>query len=255
MNFPFYEQAPKEAVSSCNLCGGHVVRPWKQKDRYGLNAPSVQCKACGLIFLSYRMTPQAYAEFYRDGHYRKLLGKYLQKPVTLQSIESDQTRYAERISEALAQFMDPYRGGLLLDIGGSAGVVADRMAHDYNLDASVIEPSESEAGRAQDKGLTVYTMPTEQFSPNGTRYDVALLCRSVDHLLDIKGDLKRIRGWVRPGGLFFVDFVADPAIKIDHPYYLTLKTMGQYLIETGFLIKKWSPWLDSRHISVVAEAV
>ena len=94
VTFPYYAAAPKEIVTSCNLCGGNRFALYRLNDRYGLEAPSVECQGCGLRFLSFRMTAEAYEEFYAGGHYRELLATFYGHPVSAQSIEADQERYA-----------------------------------------------------------------------------------------------------------------------------------------------------------------
>lgn len=250
MNFPFYEQAPKEIVRFCNLCGSARWEILKQRDRYGLDTPTAKCLVCGLVCLSCRMTPEAYREFYRDGHYRELLTRFWRRPMGGAQMWEDQARYARQLSRWLSPFMNGVCGGLLLDLGGSTGIVSELLAKHYNFDATVVEPSKAEADKAQARGLTVANVPIEDYSPNGNHYDLILLCRTVDHLLDIRGVLEKVRAWLAPGGLFFLDFVAVTPPKIDHPYYLTEPTMRRYLETTGFKVKTIG-MMDNRHASVL----
>lgn len=254
MKFPFYDDAPKEVVTSCNLCSSTRYRLIATVDRYGLDAPAAKCTNCGLVFLSYRMTAEAYREFYEGGHYRALLNQLFKlKPITPESLESDQTRYAQRLVDFLGQYMNGRTGGLMLDLGGSVGIVAEKLAHAFNLDATVVEASVSEAKRALDRGLTVVPVPVQNFDANGSHYDLILLCRTVDHLLDIKGALAKIRGWLAPGGLFYVDFIYKPPLKIDHPYLLSPETIQRYLTQAGFKVQTMGVTVDGRHVSVLAE--
>jgi SAM-dependent methyltransferase len=250
--FPFYENAPKESVESCNLCGSKLFNLIGNRDRYGLKVPSVKCQECGLIFLSQRMTAEAYREFYEAGHYRTLIGMFSRIVWDNAKLQSDQVRYSESLSRWLSPHMNGRRGGLLLDVGGSTGVVAERLAQDYNLDATVIEPSASEADAARRRGLAVANVMLEDYEAGGIHYDLVLLCRSVDHLLDIKGALERIRQLVAPGGLFFVDYAQQSQIKIDHPFHLTKATMTRYLETVGFRVKTTSKLGDRRFLCEVA---
>jgi hypothetical protein len=253
VNFPFYAAAPKEIVTTCNLCGGNRFILLSLTDRYGLEAPSVQCETCGLRFLSFRMTAAAYEEFYAGGHYRELVGQFEGKPMTAAAIERDQTRYAFLLSAWLGRYMGPVRSGLLLDLGGSTGIVAERMVRDYDLDATVVEASTAEASRAVDKGLAVANVRLQDYEAGPHVYDLILLCRTVDHLLDIKADLARIRTWLAPKGLFFVDFVHKTPPKIDHPYILSVDTMRRYLEGAGFVVKCMGS-LERRHTNMLCEA-
>jgi len=251
MIFPFYEQAPKEEVKSCNLCGSTRYALIATVDRYGFDTSWVKCKECGLIFLSYRMTSEAYREFYEGGHYRRLFSELTNAPVNELTIQSDQARYARYLSKFLAPHINGASGGLLLDLGGSTGTVSERLAMDFNLDATVVEPSAAEAQRARANGLAVVQAPLLEFDPHGTHYDLVLLCRTVEHLLDIKAALALIKGWLAPGGMLFLDFVTVPQMKIDHPYYLTPVTMQRYLVQAGFVVKAQRPAPDARHFNML----
>jgi hypothetical protein len=246
VEFPFYAQAPKELVTECNLCGGRKLKLLGMTDRYGFEAPHAKCQDCGLIFLSLRMTAPAYREFYEAGHYRRLIEAFSRIPWDNAKLQADQTRYSQSLSRWLAPHMNGRSGGLLLDIGGSCGVVAERLSRDYNLDATVVEPSISEADAARNRGLMVENVSVEDYSANGNTFGLVLLCRSVDHLLDIKATLKRVREWVAPGGLFFVDFTRQAQIKIDHPFHLTAKTMRRYVEMLGFSVKATTRHGDCR---------
>lgn len=254
MRFPFYEQAPKEVVQSCNCCGSKQYRLVATVDRYRLDAPAARCVDCGLIFLSYRMTPEAYREFYEKGHYRALFAQWSGREYGLADIESDQRRYAACLTSFLLPHMGTQAGGLLLDLGGSTGIVADQLAHAFNLDATVVEPAPDEAARARAKGLAVAEVGIDEYDAGGNHYDLILLCRTVDHLLDVKGTLARIRGWLAPGGLFYVDFMIQPQTKIDHPYLIYPPTARRYLEDAGFGLKLMQKSVDGRHVNVLAVA-
>jgi 2-polyprenyl-3-methyl-5-hydroxy-6-metoxy-1,4-benzoquinol methylase len=209
---------------------------------------------CGLIFLSLRMTAEAYRDFYECGHYRKLLTEFYGKPMTPTSIEAEQAHYADRLSDWLRPHMDKLRGGLLLDLGGSTGVVAERLSKDFNLDGTVVEPAPPEPSAARDRGLAVANVRLEDNAAGGNHYDLVTLCQTVDHQLDIRGALGRIRALLAPGGLFFVDFVENGPLKVDHPYYLTQKTMRRYVERAGFRVKALEPSSDGLHVNVLCEA-
>ena len=251
MKFKFCEDAPVETIWTCNLCGSSVSRFIGQKDRYGFPVSWAKCPECGLMFLSPRMTPESYREFYEARHYRKLLTEFHGKPYTAMSIEAEQAHYADRLSDWIRPHMGPITGGTALDLGGSTGVVLDRLVHDYNLDGTVVEPAGSEAERARDRGLAVAQVPLESYDSGGNHYDLILLCQTIDHLLDIKGSLAKIRGWMAPVGLFFVDFVENGPLKIDHPYYLSKTTMKRYVDEAGFVVKVMEPSGDGLHVNVL----
>lgn len=253
-----YATQPKEFVPCCNLCGskggpdGVLLAEKGGPDRYGLPLLMAKCQACGLEFLNPRMTPDAYRAFYASGAYRDLLSEFYGRPITAESIEAQQRDYAEKLAGLLGPFFKARRVETLLDVGGSTGVVAARMAKQFDLDCTVLEPSEAEAKRAANRGLVARLGTIEDLEPNGERFDVILLCQTVDHLMDISGSLRTIRALLDDDGVFFVDIVENGPVKVDHPYYLTQHTMADYLRRTGFRVLLSAPDEDGLHYNFVA---
>lgn len=251
MRFDYYDTAPKEVVSECNLCGGRRFLPAGLIDRYELIAPTVRCAACYLRFLYVRMTEPAYRDFYEQGHYRSLLSTHFGREINAHTIEAEQAVYADRLSTWLLPHVSEVTGGLLLDLGGSTGVVAEHLCKAFDLDGTVVEPSEAEAQRAHSRGLNTVAARLQDFKTT-SHYDLVTLCQTVDHLLDIKADLARIRKWVSKRGLLFVDFVEDCPPKIDHPFYLSTDTMHAYLVQAGFKRVAQERSADGIHMNVLA---
>jgi len=241
-----YAARGKEEVRQCNLCGHGTFALLTDRDRYGFAARTHLCLQCGLAVMSPHLTPEEFGDFYAHW-YRPLCNAMSGKSAeeNAAALLVDQAAYARWLySNLLARFLTPEHQ-TLLDIGGSTGVVASYVAQQHPLQAVVLDPSEEELAQARAAGCTGIQGLWERYEPDGTTYDVVLLCRTIDHLLDIRGSLNKIRTLVRPGGLFFVDLVdfsevarncgcISRATKIDHVYYLTHQPMLRYLEATGF---------------------
>ena len=259
-----YAAQPKERVEACNLCGKASYEQFATRDRYGLPVQSVTCLGCGLVFLTPRMTAAAYRDFYRDGDYRALLSEFHGRPVTAETIEADQVGYAERLIKLLEPHVSGQPFTTMLDVGGSTGVVAEAVAQQFGLVATVLEPSDAEGDRAALRGLKIIPGTIEQCTIGTDRYDLVLLCQTVDHLTDIRQALRTIRGLLAEGGLFFVDIVdyrvplrkvgREGAIKVDHPYYLEPWTMDAYLAQAGFERLHSQVASDGMHVDFVCGA-
>lgn len=246
MTFDYVSQ-PKETVKACNLCGRSEFDLIPKSDRYGLEVTVARCHSCGLRFLSPRMTAHAYREFYEDGHYRALLSDFYGRPITAESIEEEQTEYAHSLVNLLSLYLEGMAVETLLDVGGSTGVVAEIVANWFDLDATVLEPSEDEAQRAEGRGLNVIRGTIEDLGPMCDKFDVILLCQTVDHLTDIAGSLKTMRAMLMDGGIFYVDVVTNGPVKIDHPYDLDECAMLFFLARAGFEIVHSSDSGDGVH--------
>lgn len=241
-----YAARRKDEVRSCNLCGNETLALLTDRDRYGFPARTHMCLRCGLGVMSPHLTPAEFGDFYARW-YRPLCnamtGKSAQESFT--ELMEDQAAYARWLyGNLLVRFLRPEHHSLF-DIGGSTGVVASYIARQHPLQAVVLDPSEEELVEARAAGCEGVHGLWEEYEPDSRTYDVVLLCRTIDHLLDIKSSLQKARRIVRDGGLFFVDIVdfsevarncgcISRATKIDHVYYLTHQPMLWYLETVGF---------------------
>ena len=234
------------------------------RDRYGYAAAAFTCGRCGLVFLNPRLTAAAYAEFYASV-YRPLVSAYHGRTIDAQSIQAEQGEYAIERAEFAAPYLHNKQGGkTLLDIGGSTGVVARHFVERFGYEGTVLDPSAEELQEAEGHGLVTIRgfIETEDFSEG--KFDLVLLCQTVDHLLDISLTLDKIRECLKEGGFFFVDIVdfragylrnwnVSEATKIDHPYYLTQETMEAYLRRKGFRVLRKGYAADQLHISYMCQ--
>ena len=94
--------------------------------------------------------------------------------------------------------------------------------------------------------VDAYVGSVEDWETND-RFDLILLCRSIEHLFDLKLSLARIRGLLTPQGLFYCDIAdfmemcriigpPESFAKADHCYWLTQSTALQIFQSVGFEI-------------------
>jgi 2-polyprenyl-3-methyl-5-hydroxy-6-metoxy-1,4-benzoquinol methylase len=257
-----YAEQPKCAVAHCNLCGGSAFTVLTHLDRYGYEATAVGCQVCGLVFLDPVMTPEAYGRFYAET-YRPLVSAHHGRVINARTIQEEQRAYAVERGDLLAPYLTGRGYRALLDIGGSTGVVAHALSQRFGLSATVVDPAPLETAEANELGIETIEGLIEAVNLGDRRFDVVLLCQTVDHLLDIGGTLRRVRELMASTGLLFVDIVdfraaylrnwaIEAAVKIDHPYYLTESTMVAYLRQAGFDVVRTDFAADHLHVSYVA---
>jgi len=252
-----YSAQPKESVSACNACGGTYWVTLADRDRYGFAVQTHCCYSCGLVFLSPRMTAEAYAEFYANT-YRDLIAWYSDRP---HDIVKGQERYAEKLMPILEAFV-PEGAKTLLDIGGEPGICSERICEEWKLKGILIDPACG--GNLLNRGL-VGCKPwgqgigLEAFETD-KRFDLILMCQTVDHLLDLKGGLEKVRGLLTDNGIFWVDAVdwlyrlrqcgsVEGAVKIDHPYNLMEASFERLLWGVG--LRKVRKVYQGPHIGYV----
>jgi 2-polyprenyl-3-methyl-5-hydroxy-6-metoxy-1,4-benzoquinol methylase len=256
-----YSAQPKQVLTACNLCGGTEFVILTHRDRYGYPAQAHACRRCGLVFLNPRMTAEAYGRFY-NGVYRPLVSAFHGRLIDARTIQDEQREYARERAEFVRPFITGCDARTLLDIGGSTGVVAHHFVREFGLQGTLIDPAPLEVKEAQRLGLHTVTGLVEEHDFGPERFDVVIVCQTVDHLLDVGGTLSRVRQLLSKRGLFFVDIVdfraaylrnwsVEDATKIDHPYYLTDATIVAYLRRSGFAILGSDYAADHLHVSYV----
>jgi 2-polyprenyl-3-methyl-5-hydroxy-6-metoxy-1,4-benzoquinol methylase len=256
-----YASQPKQAQQTCNLCGASEFVVLTHRDRYGYPAQAHACRHCGLVFLNPRMTAQAYGRFY-NGIYRPLVSAFHGRLIDARTIQDEQREYAIERAGFIRPFIANAAPKTLLDIGGSTGVVAHHFAREFGLHGTLIDPAPLEVEQAKRLGLETVTGLVEEHDFGQRRFDVVIICQTVDHLLDVAGTLTRVRQLLSDNGLLFIDIVdfraaylrnwsVEDAIKIDHPYYLTEATTYAYLRSAGFDVLRSDYAADHLHVSYV----
>jgi SAM-dependent methyltransferase len=254
-----YAAEPLEVVGACNLCGDKVFTTLTKRDRYGFPASASACARCSLVFLNPRLTARAYGRFY-EGVYRPLVSAFHGRRIDAESIQAEQREYAADRAAFMGPFVAEAGLATLLDIGGSTGVVAAHLARTFGLSATLIDPAPLEVQQARALGLETITGLVEEHDFGDRRFDLVVICQTVDHLLDVSGTLRRVRRLLTDKGSLFIDIVdfraaylrqwsVEDATKIDHPYYLTQETMTAYLRRSGFEVVRAEYAGDHLHVS------
>jgi ubiquinone/menaquinone biosynthesis C-methylase UbiE len=240
-----YEAHERQPVAACNLCGSTDHEEIARRDRYGYPAQLRLCRRCGLAFLSPRLTPAEYAAFY-ERVYRPLVSAYHGRRIDAETVQDDQRHYAQELVAFLRETL-PTPPGSVLDVGGSTGIVAAAVRDAFGAEATILDPAPDELAIAAAAGLETVAGFAEDFDAGGRRWDLVLLCQTIDHLLDVAATLASLRRMVAESGRAFVDALdyvrvarrngsLEEAVKIDHPYALTRETAEAYCLRAGFRV-------------------
>lgn len=236
----------RQFVSRCNLCGSENTCVIGYHDRYGLPLRTALCVSCGLVYLMDRFSQDGYAEFYLDGAYRKLTSAFAGSVATIEDLQADQAAYARNLVRFLNARVPQRKGVRLLDIGGSSGEVAKELATRFGIEGTVLDPSREEIEAARRQGLNGIVGSAETWETD-ERFDVVMLCRTIEHLYDLRATMAKVRRYLTPGGLFYCDFLdymelcrmtgaPQTVSKVDHCYWLTLQTAPAIFRAMGFEI-------------------
>ena len=244
---PLIEKLSKCArapTDKCNVCGSPKAAILCTQDRYGFPGRTAMCLECGLIYNLDRLTAQGYADFYERGGYRQLIGKFKNTEQSLERVHASQASYAANLLRTFEGLIPQNPKGSLLDIGGSTGLVAQEFQKRLGYRPTILEPSSDEVAKARSLGLEAVVGSVETWQTD-EKFDLVLLCRTVEHLYDLSLALTKIRTLLKPGGLFFCDIAEfleivrregppEATAKIDHAFWLTQETAPAIFASFGF---------------------
>ena len=202
------------------------------------------CLCCGLIYNVDRFKPEGYTEFYVTGGYRRLIGAFKAVEQSMERVHTAQVRYAANLIRTFDGIIPKSSNGKVLDIGGSTGLVAQQFQKHFGHYPMIIEPAAEEVAKAKSLGLEAIVGSVETWETD-EKFDVILLCRTIEHLYDLKLSLTKIRALLKPGGLFFCDLAEfleivrregppEATTKIDHVFWLTQETGPPIFRALGF---------------------
>ncbi len=238
------EGLPTERLSCCPVCESSDFLVLAETDRYGLPFQSALCLECGHIFQVDRFGREGFAIFYRD-YYRDLVSAFKGKPDNdLNRLQKKQRVYGESLLARTRSHLQEAEVGTILDVGGSSGVVASIFCDHYQAKGTILDPAPDEL-RLADRRFEAIESTVEEWEVDQARFDLILLCNTIEHLRDFRLAFEKMRRALAPGGILVLD-VADYAMaasqegppecisKVDHCHWLTLSTSRAIFSLLGF---------------------
>ncbi len=240
-----YNQKKKDYIP-CNICGSTFFVVIEKKSVNGLDAQTVMCKNCSLVFINPRMSAKDYDEYYMK-FYRKDRAEIKQKIIDKNNLERN-FENARRFGKGIISYMGEFvKDGLTIDVGSSTGGILYGMREKRpNLKLLGIEPSTDESEFANEKGVSTVRGLFEDVKLELKEKASNVLCvQSLNHLLDPKKFLlwahdilqddghvflavKNWRHQVRRAGSLHL------GIQIDHVYMFTPETLKLLCEVSGF---------------------
>lgn len=177
-------------ASSCNACSSRGIRSWKEIRGRRL----LRCGRCRLGFLAAPPAQAALRDLYGESYFRT------------DCVESEETA-ATSVPDRIALVTEFKAPGDILDVGCGTGAFLVAAAHrgwrttGLEISAWACE----EARRAHDLDVENADILQAVF-PRG-RFDAVTFWDSLEHLPDPAGALRRVREWLRPGGIVVIRVV------------------------------------------------
>ncbi len=215
---------PLEAVPC--YCGASSPVMIAEHDRYAMPCQTNLCPACGLVYVSPRMTPEAYAEFYQH-EYRKIY----------HTDDDHNALVALQNGDAIRQYCEFYDclPSSVIDIGCGKGgtlrpfVQQGLRCHGIDQDASAIEEGLS-------VGLPLEVGTAQTLIDRGITADLVILHHVLEHCLDLPSMLRDMRHLLTPNGVLYIAVPGIHATPIGrmfqtaHVYHFTADTL-EYVMQ------------------------
>ncbi|PZO82020.1 MAG: hypothetical protein DI629_02540 [Mesorhizobium amorphae] len=183
----------------CPVCGAAGHRTLATVDRRLKRLHTVACSACGLAY-----TDPMPTEAELDAYYRGVYRLDYQMAGSAPSERHRRKRLAEGRKRQAALGGLLREGSRTLDMGAGSGEFVELML-DAGYDAHGFEPGALYSDAARGRIGERIRSATWQTADYGPEFDLVSAFHVLEHLPDPVGALRRMRSWLRPGGLVYVE--------------------------------------------------
>lgn len=186
-------------AEGCVLCGATGTEVVSRMDRHGQPLVTVLCSGCGVLRNEPVPTAEELDRFYRKDYRESYKGATEPR---LRQV----WRNLERLKVHFIEFRDIYaRGGDWLDLGAGSGEFTFLAKH-LGAEMTAVEPNEGYAAYCREKlGLDVAGRTLEECNFPEGRFDLIRLSHVLEHMRDPVASLTTLRGWLRPGGVLYIE--------------------------------------------------
>ncbi len=208
--------------AACNICNADDTVPVTSQNGYRV----VRCRNCGLVYVNPRPLRSELIALYETYHQRGKKDEH--------SWQRLMRRNFAEVSDLLSSRC-PQKGSLL-DIGCGYGHFLELMKG-RGWSVAGLEPSEGPSAYASEKGLNVSrSIIEEAFFPEKS-FEAITAFYVLEHLSDPLGALKKIRKWLKPGGLVVLRVPhTTPLVKL-----LAFFRIKNHLYDLPFHLYDFSP--------------
>lgn len=198
---------------NCGLCDADRTTLVTDKTRFNTSCRFVKCRNCGLVYMNPRPTEEELKLFYSN-EYRRLYN-----PATAPEVFDQETNPVARKRVTLVdRFASHY--GKALDVGCATGNFL-RILKDKGWQTFGIEPNVAYSDYAKEQGLDIFTDTLDEKEFDEEAFHVITLFHTLEHLRNPLDSLLKIKKWLVPGGLCFIEVpnLDTLRLKISKKYY------------------------------------
>ena len=206
----------------------------------------VACLACGLARRDPIPSSEDLRSIYTAAEYFRLSR---QKGIGYRDYFADAPVYRpyfRRKFAALARYASP--PGALLELGAGAGFALE-AARDAGWDARGLELSDGAVAWAREHSGVDITIGGVDDLPGHERWDVIAAFQTIEHLVDVRSALRRVREALRPRGLLYLTTPDHGSMsrmffrrlwlsyRPEHLVYFDQRSLRRILEEEGFQVE------------------
>jgi SAM-dependent methyltransferase len=215
------------------FCGTDNSVPITNTDRYGIQYVLCLCVECGILYANPRMTEESFARFYKND-YRNIysdVGDMLSR-------DGEDIPYL-RTRDSVKRMMDEFElpdPKVIFDVGcGNGNLLAEFEGETVGVDYD-----ENAVRAGQEKGRNLFHGGIDILESYGKKADLIILHHVLEHFLDLKRDLSRIRGLLSDDGVLYVSVPGfytwdkNSLFQNAHTYQFTGNTLWYVMRCCGF---------------------
>lgn len=241
---------------NCAICNqDHTIALQKAKSLYSEDMfDIVSCKHCNLVYVNPRQN---------WGKKRLILESMIAD--TSFHDKSDRDKY---IYESILNYVETYqKPSRILDVGCSTGRLLSE-AKKRGWDVYGVELNRSCADYCKNKeSINIFQGETFESNFPDNYFDVIVMVHSIEHLYNLRDDIKKINKMLKPSGLIYImtpnfdnylikifkmlKIVPNETDALDptgHTYMFTAGSMSKLLASNGFKIKNISAGISGNFL-------
>jgi 2-polyprenyl-3-methyl-5-hydroxy-6-metoxy-1,4-benzoquinol methylase len=234
---------------ACDCCGADdairvIVRP------DGLTV--VECRACGLAYVSPRPRPelidQLYDAGYFEGEHEDVGYRSYMRPNRAERIRSRRAM-AERLR--ILRIHEDIRGRTVLEVGCATGEFAARAARAGGM-VTGADVSQAAIDAAREAHGRVAQFSVGDYHAEAGPWDVVCAFEVIEHVNSPSDFLSSMRSKVKPGGLLFIstpDYQRSKEVgperwigfilSLEHLTFFSHDVLASLAARTGFRVEAW----------------
>ncbi|WP_107039734.1 class I SAM-dependent methyltransferase [Brumimicrobium mesophilum] len=252
------------SINSCPVCENNSFKDFLEVKDHMITKEKfliVECNSCGFHFTNPIPTPDKIGEYYKSEEYishssnKKGMINFLYN--TVREIT---------LKEKVKWIKNETNGKELLDIGSGTGHFL-KTVNDAGFVGIGLEPDADAREFAHKNNHVRSSSQEELYNIDENSFDVVTMWHVLEHVYDLRKDLKRIEEILKSNGKFFIavpnmssydaryykeDWAAYDVPR--HLYHFTERDISKLLAEFGFDLKKVIPMkYDAYYVSMLSE--